>query len=121
MPAGRLTWTVMSVPPAPLATATASDVTSFRYPDSDLATVTLVFTVTLAPLSVSTWTGGSDVHHAMLAEAEPIPPRTSAPDASTPTITVRAFIATYPLFRAESVTKSTHCVNQPRTAVLLEL
>src|SRR5206468_8818791 len=111
----------MLVPPAPLAMATASELTSFKYPDSDLATVTLVFTVTLAPLSVSTWTGGSDVHQAMLAEAEPAPPITSAPDARMPAIKVRAFIATCPLLRAESVSESTHRVNQPRTAVLLEL
>src|SRR5438093_7791836 len=57
----------------------------------------------------------------MLAEAEPAPPITSAPDARMPAINVRAFIATCPLLRAESVTESTHRVNQPRTAVLLEL
>src|ERR671937_326410 len=123
MPAGIATSTVTSVPPAPSGAVVAVTTTRFARADSFLGAMIVVFTVRLAPLGLSTCTGGSSMHHAMFAAADAAPPTTIAPAATTPTTTLLAFMfreAPF-LFRTESVPQAADGVNQPRTPFLLQL
>src|SRR2546430_2165790 len=79
------------------------------------------------PPGVTIWIGGSDTHHVMLADAAPEPAIASGPASKLPNakfltfIGLRSLLPLLPLLRAEPVTETANCLDQPRTPVLFQL
>src|SRR5437016_13807132 len=79
------------------------------------------------PPGVSLCLGGSDPHRGMMADAPPEPAIASAPASNLPIamflpfFSLRSLRPLLRLLRAEPVTETANCLDQPRTPVLFQL